>query len=333
MNLYTSVSERGTMEGRGGEGVPAGALLTLLGGRRLSPAQRRIAQYLLDHMPDSAFLSSVALAERAGVSQPSVTRFAAALGFSGYPALREALRLIALEPARPGGPVAGAGPLPGGGPLPGAGVRRGPAGAGVRGGPAAGGAHGNDLRAAAAAEIAHLHALHEALADPRAVAELGRELAASAPLAVLGHRISAPLAQYFAYAARRIHPDVRCLTFGGSVVFDALLHVSEAGGRWLLAIALPRYPAETVQALRFARRLGMRTAVLTDVQFVPFAGDADVLLTAGVGSGLVFDSHAAPAVLAAVIVQAMVDAEPARARARLHEYEQISAGQGVFLDR
>ncbi len=69
------------------------------------------------------------------------------------------------------------------------------------------------------------------------------------------------------------------------------------------------------------------------MQFVPFAGDADVLLTAGVGSGLVFDSHAAPAVLTAVIVQAMADAEPARAHARLREYEQMSAGQGVFLDR
>jgi DNA-binding MurR/RpiR family transcriptional regulator len=335
MNLYTSVSERGTMEGGVGAVVPAGSLLTLLGGRRLSPAQRRIAQYLLDHMPDSAFLSSVALAQRAGVSQPSVTRFAAALGFSGYPALREALRMIALDPAGPSGVARGAGVLPQ------AGVTGGPAGAREPGGLPAGGAHGdeaggacgNELQAAAAAEIAHLQALREALADARAVTELGRELAASRPLAVLGHRISAPLAQYFAYAARRIHPDVRCLTFGGSVVFDALLHVSEAGGRWLLAIALPRYPAETIQALRFARRLGMRTAVITDVQFVPFAGDADVLLTAGVGSGLVFDSHAAPAVLAAVIVQAMADAEPARARARLREYERLSAGQGVFLDR
>jgi len=327
MNLYTSVSERGTMEGGVGEVVPAGSLLTLLGGRRLSPAQRRIAQYLLDHMPDSAFLSSVALAQRAGVSQPSVTRFAAALGFSGYPALRAALRMIALDPAGPSGVARAAGVLP---PV---GVTGGPKGAAEPGGLPAGAAHGNELQAAAAAEIAHLHALQQALADARAVTELGRELAASRPLAVLGHRISAPLAEYFAYAARRIHPDVRCLTFGGSVVFDALLHVSEAGGRWLLAIALPRYPAETVQALRFARRLGMRTAVITDVPFVPFAGDADVLLTAGVGSGLVFDSHAAPAVLAAVIVQAMADAEPARAHARLREYEQLSAGQGVFFDR
>ena len=289
-----------------GEGVPADALLMLLDGRRLSPAQRRIAQYLLDHMPDSAFLSSVTLARRAGVSQPSVTRFAAALGFSGYPAFRDALRDIALDV--PGSPVS----------------------------PASGPAAPDDvnpMQAAVAAEMANLRALHELLADQRAVTRLGAELAASVPLAVLGLRISAPVAEYFAFAARRIHPDVRCLTFGGSALFDALLHVSEAGGRWLLAFALPRYPAETVQALRFARQLGMRTAVITDARFVPFATDADVLLPAGVGTRLLFDSHAAPAVLASVIVQAMADADPERARDRLRHHDQLSAGQGMFLDR
>ncbi len=287
------------MEVRNGEWVPADALLTLLDGHRLSPVQRRIAQYLLDHMPDSAFLSSVALASRAGVSQPSVTRFASALGFSGYPALRAALRGIALESA-------------------------GPAGEDIR---------GNELQAAVAAEVANLRALHEVLSDPRAVTELGRELAASSPLAVLGLRISAPLAQYFAYVAQRIHPDVRCLTCGGSLTCDTLLHVREAGGRWLLAFALPRYPAETVHALRFARRLGLRTAVITDARFVPFSGDADVLLQASVSSRLVFDSHAAPMVLAAVLAQVMADAEPARARARLRQQEEMAAAQGFFLDR
>ena len=295
------------MEGRG-QGIAADTLLTLLDGRRLSPVQRRIAQYLLDHLPDSAFLSSVALARQAGVSQPSVTRFAAALGFSGYPALRDTLRGIALD-----GP---SGPLPG-----------------RRARDAAPGGDDNPMQAAVAAEIANLRTLHDKLADTQVITELGRDLAASVPLAVLGQRISAPAAQYFAYAARRIHPDVRCLTFGGSVVFDALLHVSEAGGRWLVAFALPRYPAETVQALRFARRLGMRTAVVSDRRFVPFASDADVLLPAGIGGRLLFDSHAAPTVLAAVLIQAMADADPARARERLAQHEQLSAGQGVFLDR
>jgi DNA-binding MurR/RpiR family transcriptional regulator len=321
MNLYTPASKRGTMEGRG-QGVPADALLVLLDGRPLSPAQRRIAQYLLDHMPDSAFLSSVVLARRAGVSQPSVTRFAAALGFSGYPAFRDALRAIALD-------VPGAATLAGPVSAVGLGGRPGP------GGLAAAGPDGTgpSMQAAVADEIANLQALHELLADPRVVTGLARELVTSVPLAVLGLRISAPLAEYFSFAARRIHPDVRCLTFGGSVVFDALLHVSEAGGKWLVAFALPRYPAETVQALRFARRLGMRTAVISDVRFVPFAGDADVLLPAGVGTRLLFDSHAAPAVLAGVIVQAMADADPERAQERLREHEQLSAGQGVFLDR
>jgi DNA-binding MurR/RpiR family transcriptional regulator len=310
MNLYTAGQragdELGVMEGRG-QGVPADALLMLLDGRRLSPAQRRIAQYLLDHMPDSAFLSSVVLARRAGVSQPSVTRFAAALGFSGYPAFRDALRIIALD-----SPAAAVPAVPG---------------------PATLDDAGNPMQAAVAAEIANLRALHQLLADPRVITELARELAASVPLAVLGLRISAPLAEYFAFAARRIHPDVRCLTYGGSVVFDALLHVSEAGGKWLVGFALPRYPAETVQALRFARQLGMRTAVISDARFVPFAAEADVLLPAGVGTRLLFSPQAAPAVLTAVIVQAMADADPVRSQDRLRQQEQLSTGQGVFMDR
>src|SRR6201992_2932365 len=176
MILYTTASEQESsapMAGRG-QSVAADALLTLLDGRRLSPAQRRIAQYLLDHMPDSAFLSSVTLARRAGVSQPSVTRFAAALGFSGYPAFRDALRDIALDV--PGSPVS----------------------------PASGPAAPDDvnpMQAAVAAEMANLRALHELLADQRAVTRLGAELAASVPLAVLGLRISAPVAEYFAFAA------------------------------------------------------------------------------------------------------------------------------------
>ncbi len=305
------------MKVRGGERVPAGwasadGLLPLLDGQRLSPVQRRIAQYLLDHMPDSAFLSSVALAGRAGVSQPSVTRFAAALGFSGYPAFREALRGIALDAVEHKGPVTSGRQQEAAGPAQ---------------------PRGNELQAAVADEIANLRALHEMLADPRAVAELGRELAASSPLAVLGLRLSAPLARYFGYLAERIHPDVRCLTCGGSLVYDGLLHAREAGGRWVLAFAMPRYPAETVRALRFARRAGLRTAVVTDARFVPFAGEADVLLTAGAGSRLLFDSHAAPMVLAAVLAQVMADAEPARARARLREHEEMTAAQDFFLDR
>ncbi|GGM71327.1 transcriptional regulator [Dactylosporangium sucinum] len=272
---------------------PTERLLAMFNGHRLSPIQRRIAQYLLDHMPEAAFLSSVEVAERVEVSQPSVTRFAVTLGFSGYPALREALRPIALS--APDSPED---------------IRR------------------NGLQAAVDGEIRHLTALRDMLADPGPVLKLGRELSASTPLTVLGTRISGPLAAYFAYGAKRIHPDIR-LAGSGSAVNDDLLQSREAGGTWVLAFAMPRYAAELRAALKCARELGLRTAVITDV-LMPFASDVDVLLSAGVGSRLVFDSYAAPMVLATVLLQAMADADPDRTQRRLDAYEQLAERHGFF---
>ncbi|GAA3384591.1 MurR/RpiR family transcriptional regulator [Cryptosporangium minutisporangium] len=281
--------------------TPTERLLALFDQHRLSPTQRRIAQHLLDHLPDAAFLSSVDLATQVGVSQPSVTRFAVALGFSGYPDLQRALRPIAMSAAanHPDPET----------------VRR------------------NELQAAVDAEIRNLEALRQSLIDPSRVLEVGRELANSTPLTVLGARISAPIADYFGYAAKRIHPDVRVVTSGGSAAYDALLQSREAGGEWVLAFALPRYAGETIAALRYARQVGLRTAVVTDAPIAPFADEVDVLLAAGVGTRLVFDSYAAPVTLAAVVLQAMADADPARTQARLEAYEGMAEGVGFFTDR
>ncbi|WP_157436436.1 MurR/RpiR family transcriptional regulator [Actinospica robiniae] len=272
-------------------------LLALLDGRRLSPAQRRIAQYLIDNLAEAAFLNSVDLAERAGVSQPAVSRFAAALGFSGYPALRDALRPIVL------GAVAETPQQ----------VRR------------------NELQAAIAAEEANLATLHELTADPERFAALGRELAASACLPVLGLRMSDPVAYYFCYGAARIHPDVRFVDSAGSAAFDLLLQARQAGGTWLLAFMLPRYAVETITVLDEAHRQGFKVALVTDSRLAPWADRADVVFPAPVGSRLVFDSHAAPMVLAGLLVQAIADAEPARTQLRLEEHEALHENHAYYL--
>src|SRR5437762_11068640 len=71
---------------------PSVRLIGLFQGVRLTPTQRRIAQCLVEHASAAAYLSSGELAELAQVSQPSVTRFAMAVGYDGYPALRRAMR-------------------------------------------------------------------------------------------------------------------------------------------------------------------------------------------------------------------------------------------------
>jgi DNA-binding MurR/RpiR family transcriptional regulator len=276
-------------------------VLALFGGHRLSPAQRRIAQYMTDHLTEAAFLSITDLAERVGVSQPSVTRFASSLGFTGFPALREALQPIALSA------VAGS-------PDTREEIRR------------------NELQAAIDAEIENLASLRRVLADPNQVLAIGRELARSVPLTILGLRISVSLAEYFAYAARRIHPDVRLVTRGGSVAYDALLQSREAGGTWVLAFAMPRHANETLAALRAARRTGLSVALITDLTMGPLVEAADVTLTAGTGSRLVFDSYAAPVVMSAAVLQAMADAEPERTQVRLEGYEQVAEEHDFFLE-
>src|SRR5882757_1984650 len=78
-----------------GAGNASARLLKLFEAHRLTPTQRRIAHCLVRKADEAPFLSSVEVAELAGVSQPSVTRFAVALGFDGYPALRRHLREVA----------------------------------------------------------------------------------------------------------------------------------------------------------------------------------------------------------------------------------------------
>ena len=304
-----------------------------LAGRRLSPVQRRIAHYLDEHLAEAVFLSSIELAGRAGVSQPSVTRFAMALGFAGYPELRQALRPLVVRGdvggKAGGGPPSPDGEAPAGRAAPGPAPQAAADGGADCG--ADGGADGGARAAAIEAEIANLRLLGDRLADGTAasIAELGAALAVCEPLPVLGLHVSAGLATTFACYARRIHPDVRLLTGGGFEIADGLHAVRQAGADWLLAVVLPRYPADAVQALSRARDLGLRTAVITDRPEVPFA--ADVVLAAPVDRRRVVDSHAAPLALAMTLIEAMADAAPLRTEARLAEYERAMERMGVYL--
>ena len=280
---------------------PAERVLALFDGQRLTPAQRRIARCLVEHAGQAGYLSGNELAALARVSQPSVTRFAAALGFPGYPSLRRRLRELTGGGAGPNGAAAPTTDTP------------------------------NQLQHAVAAEAEHLHHLAELLADPRPVAAAGALLAGSRPLPVLGLRAAAPIAAYFGYFAAKIHPDVRVLDTGGSLLADRLEQARTAGAGAMLAFVLPRYPREALDALRDARAAGLSVVAVTDSPISPAAGLADVALTAAVGSRLVFDLHAAPMALTTVLLQAMCDAEPAIAQDRLESFERSAARRQVFV--
>lgn len=277
-------------------------LLSLFEGYRLTPTQRRIAHCMVRRAGDAPFLSSVELAELAGVSQPSVTRFAVALGFDGYPALRRHLRESEpqAEAASPG----------------------------AEGGPHNG---GNEYQQAVLAEIENLRHLAGLLADPAPLERAGAVLAGSRPLPVLGLRAAAAQASGFAYFAAKVHPDVRLLTEGGSMLVDRIDRCVRAGASALMCFALPRHPRETVEALEQARAAGLSVVTVADSAFAPVAHPGDLLLPAAVGTGLAFDTACAPMLLGRVLLEAMCDGLP-DAQARLEEFDTRASERGLFAE-
>jgi DNA-binding MurR/RpiR family transcriptional regulator len=274
---------------------PAARLQQLFEGHRLTPTQRRIAHSMVRRAADVPFLSSVELAELAGVSQPSVTRFAVALGFDGYPALRRHLREVAPVESE-AGPDAY-----------------------------------NEYQQAVYAEIENLRHLAELLADPSPVERAGRLLAASRPLPVLGLRAASSQARGFAYFAAKVHPDVRLLDEGGTMLADRIDAARRAGASALMCFALPRHPKEVVEALAYARSAGLTVVTVADSAFAPVAGHSDLLIPAAVGTGLAFDTACAPMLLGRVLLEAMCDDLP-DAQARLEEFDARAAARGLFVE-
>ncbi|MGW1492411.1 MurR/RpiR family transcriptional regulator [Streptomyces sp. NPDC002402] len=274
---------------------PAARLQQLFEGHRLTPTQRRIAHSMVRRAADVPFLSSVELAEVAGVSQPSVTRFAVALGFDGYPALRKHLREVA-----PAESEAGHNGI-------------------------------NEYQQAVQAEIENLRHLADLLADPSPVESAGRLLAASRPLPVLGLRAASSQARGFAYFAAKVHPDVRLLDEGGTMLTDRIDAARLAGASALLCFALPRHPKEVVEALAHARSAGLKVVTVADSAFAPVAGHSDLLIPAAVGTGLAFDTACAPMLLGRVLLEAMCDDLP-DAQARLEEFDAKAAARGLFVE-
>lgn len=275
----------------------AARLREIFRGHRLSPAQRRIARFLLEHSDEAVFLTSIDIAERVGVSQPSVTRFAFALGFEGFPEFRAELRSSARTFS--GRPV----------------------GAAAR----------NPIQTLVDSEIRDLELLRDSLADLTTLERIGQALAGSRPLPILGLRVSAPLAHYVGYFAAKVHPDVRVLDYAGSALEDGLSRAVDAGATWLLAIGLPRYPRDLSDGMTWARDRGLRIALVTDQPIGDLVDLADEVVTAPVSADFAFDSQAAPSVLCAALLQTMLAALPREQQARLDEFERTAAERRIFL--
>ena len=271
-------------------------------GKKLSKSHRRIAECIVTHYDKAAFMTASRLGEYVGVSESTVVRFAAALGYEGYPQLQKALqelirhRLTASQRFEMTTDMD----------------------------------HTQVLSKVMKADIQNIRATLDEL-DLNTFEEVVERFLEAKQIYILGLRSSAPIAQFFGHYLGFIFPNVQVVTSGISDVFEQLSRIGEDD--LLVGISFPRYTSRTIEAMELARKKGASLVAITDGPLSPLHAAADLCLMAKSDMASFVESMAAPLSL----INALIVALGQRRRQQVAEYfeqvEQIWSDYNVYLGK
>ena len=269
-------------------------------GKKLSKSHRRIAECIVTHYDKVVFMTASKLGEYVGVSESTVVRFAAALGYSGYPQLQKALqelirhRLTASQRFEMTSDMDSA----------------------------------QVLNKVLKADIQNIRSTLDELEikDFETAVDM---IIQARNIYVMGLRASAPIAEFFAHYLKFIFPSVRVVTSGVSDIFEQLARIGE--GDLLIGISFPRYTARSIDAMEFARSRGAELIAITDGPLSPLHSTANICLMAKSDMSSFVDSFVAPLSL----INALIVALGQRRRHEVSDYfanmEQIWEKYDVYL--
>lgn len=271
-----------------------------------SKGQRAIAGYIRENCDKAAFMTAAALGKTVGISESTVVRFAAEIGFDGYPQLQKELqemirnRLTAVQRMEVANQR-----------LTGSDV----------------------LDKVLHTDIDTIRRTLEAV-DRGAFSACVRDIIAAEKIYIMGIRSSSALAAFLNFYFTHIFPDVRNIdTASTSVIFEQLLRIGP--GDVFLGITFSRYSRRTLKAATFAGQSGATVIAITDSMSAPIASVADHVLVAKSDMASFVDSLVAPLSLINALIVAIgleKSDEIAQAYARLEmiwdEYNVYEKGEG-----
>ncbi len=245
--------------------------LNLLG-RPLSKGHRLIAEYIANHYEKAVFMTAVTLGKQCGVSESTVVRFASALGYAGYPELREALRSLVRQRLTAEQRFAIASEID----------------------------PRDVLSTVLKNDMQNIRKTVEALSQ-RDFEDVVRRLLEARHIYVMGLRSAAPLAQFMYHYLHQIFDGVTLVQNTTGDVFEEIARIGREDV--LVGISYPRYSTRTLECMSFARQNGAQVVGFTDGEMSPLCAASDVCLCASTDMASFVDSLAAPlSVINALIV-------------------------------
>ena len=206
-----------------------------------SKGQKRIAHYILDHYDQAAFMTASKLGKLTEVSESTVVRFAAELGYDGYPSMQKALQEMARSRL-------------------------------------------TSTQRIQAAENSYDRG------EFRAAVE---RIVAAKHIYIFGARSSTHLAGYLYFYMQMMLENVSLVQANAAgEIFEQLFRSGK--GDVMIAISFPRYSADTINAVKFAKSRGIEIVAITDQRQSPVAQLSETALLAPSEMLSFIDSMTAP---------------------------------------
>ncbi len=266
-----------------------------------SKGQRRIAAYILESYDKAAFLTAGKLGKKVNVSESTVVRFAAELGFDGYPDMQRSLqkmirnRLTSVQRIEVTNDRIGDQDL---------------------------------VSMVLQSDIDKIRMTLEEL-DRNTFEGAVNAIVGARKIYLIGVRSAAALTTFLHFYLNLIFDNVVLVTANtGSELFESLLRVGEEDV--VLGISFPRYSSRTVQAMTFARDRGATTIAITDSEASPLAAASKYTLTARSDMASFVDSLVAPLSLVNALLVAVSRKKNDDLAATFRTLEDIWEEYGVY---
>ena len=269
-----------------------------------SKGQRKIARYIVQNYDKAAFMTAGKLGKAAGVSESTVVRFAADLGYGGYPEMKRALqdliknRLTTVQRIEVSKEIM---------------------------------EHGDILNTVLTSDAEKIRYTLEEI-DPAQFNAAVKTIVEAKRIFVIGLRSSAYLAGFLGFYLNFIFNDVRVIKqSAASEIYEQIQHIGPEDA--LIAISFPRYSRRTITAMQFAQGMGAKIIGITDSASSLVARNADIKLYARSEMLSFLDSLVAPLSLINALVVAAADYSGTDLEEKFTRLEKMWAEYEVYEKR
>jgi DNA-binding MurR/RpiR family transcriptional regulator len=259
-----------------------------------SKGQKLIANYILQSYDKAAFMTASKLGKTVNVSESTVVRFAAELGFDGYPSMQKTLqemirnKLTSIQRVEVSNERIG----------------------------------NQDIMTMVMQSDIEKIRLTLDETDRSSFNEAVSAISSAKKIYILGVRSASVLADFISFYFRFMFDNLVSVdTTSISEVFEQILRIS--ADDVFIGLSFPRYSKRTVKAMQFAKDRGAKVIAITDSKVSPLTKMADVSLLAKSDMASFVDSLVAPLSLVNALIVAVSREKTVQLETSLNGLEKI----------